>query len=145
MNTASTIFKRNLKLYQGKYPDKKIDITPDIKGIVYNSMVQYAREAREEKDLSELRQGLGLLPGLLRARLSKWVTKIVRNQYCKMAQLRADTENYKMYVVQGRGLTFKIISTREFKMNKRIRVFKKDLTAKEMEEVSCFTAWPKKR
>jgi hypothetical protein len=144
-NKFSTIFNRNLKLYKGKYPDSPVTITPGLRGVIYTSMFQIAKEVRQEQDLKELREGFKIIPRLFWTRLTSWVKRYVRNQYCKVARLRADTENYKCYVVQGRGLTFKIFSTRDYKYNKRIRVFKKDLTAKEMEEISCFVAWPKKR
>ncbi len=140
-----TIFNRNLKLYKGKYPDSPVTITPGLRGVIYTSMLQIAKEVRQEQDLKELREAFKIIPRLFWTKLSFYVKRYVRNQYCKTAQYRADTENYKQYVVQGRGLTFKIFSTRDYKYNKRIRVFKKDLTAKEMEEISCFVAWPKKR
>jgi hypothetical protein len=142
---AMTIFSRNLKLHNARFPEKKIMIDPKTRDLIYISMLQLAKKVRQEENVTILKQGFGLVPKLFFTKISLWIKRFVRNQYCKLAQLRSDTENYKVYVVQGRGLTFKLISTLDFKFNKSIRVFKKDLTAKEMEAVSCFIAYPKKK
>ena len=142
---AMQAFDRNLHLYNSQNPGKKVEVTPALRRIVYLSMIQLAREVRKEENTEVLKQSFGVIPGLLLTGISLWAKRFVRNQYVRQAQLRADTEQYKIYVVQGKGLTFKLISTRDFKYNKAVRVFKNDLTAKDMEAVSCFIAYPKKR
>lgn len=51
----------------------------------------------------------------------------------KKAKLRAKSEGYKMYVVRNDKISYRVISTLEFKINKRIRILDKDLSAKDME------------
>jgi len=145
MRTVKEILSANIKLYKGRYPDKDLNITPSMRGIIYDSMLQMAGEVRNAEDKKIIRESFGVIPNLWLTRLSMWAKRVVRNQYVRQAQLRADTECYKVYVLQGKGLTFKLISTRDFKFNKAIRVFKKDLTAKEMEKLSCYIAYPKKK
>jgi hypothetical protein len=141
-----TIFNRNLKLYKGKYPDTPVTITPGLKRVVYTSMLQVAQEARQEQDLKELREGFKIIPRLFWTILSKWVIWLVKIQYIKIAQLQANIQGCKQYVVEGGGVIFKVISNREFKFKKKIRVYKKEIGAIEMESnIACFTAHPKKR
>jgi len=81
--------------------------------------------------------------------LTRWrIQKLyIRRRFFNMAKkeaiARANTEGYKVYVVRDSEFKFKTISTIEFKINKTIRAFKKDLTAKDMERTAAFIAYPK--
>ena len=145
MKTPKAILTKNIKLFKGKYPDKHLTFNSSALGVIYDSMLEMAYEARREEDKEFWKQFRTYAPRLLFTRVKLWGKKFVRNQYVRQAQLRADTENYKCYVLQGKGLRFEIISTREFKYNKAVRIFEKDLTAKDMEKLSCFIAYPKRK
>ena len=60
----------------------------------------------------------------------------------KKALLRSKSEGYKMYVVRDSNLTYKVISTLDFKYNQRVSIMKKNVTAKEMEKISSLVVFP---
>ena len=60
----------------------------------------------------------------------------------RQAQLRANTENYKVYVIRESNIRYKVLSTIDVQFNKRIRVLGKDVTAKDLHEIADFVAYP---
>jgi len=58
---------------------------------------------------------------------------------------RAEIENRKIYVIQEGPIKWRVFSTADVRKLKQMRVFKKDLTFKEMSEKAAFTAFPKEK
>ena len=56
---------------------------------------------------------------------------------------RSEIENRKIYVIQEGPIKWRVFSTAEVRHLKKIGVFKKDLSFKEMSEKSAFVAFPK--
>lgn len=75
---------------------------------------------------------------LLRARLKQWFF----NMAVKQAHIETQIQNRKIWVVQATDLTYKLISTRDFKNAKTVKVFKKELTFKDMDEAAALTIYP---
>lgn len=141
--TSREVLSKNISLHKKRFPDKEIKFNLGMLEVVHLSMNEFALKVKKEDNLQILKRAIPGLGYPLWLRFSFWVKKLVREQYVKAAKHRSTVEGYKIYVLQGSGLTFKLISSREMKHNKRVRVFRKDLTAKEMEELSCFVAYPK--
>ena len=77
----------------------------------------------------------------LKLLIRKWSYKLAVRQ----ARLRAKTENYKVYVIQSSDFGYITLSTLDFKHNKSIRVFKKDITAKDMHKTAACVVYPPRR
>lgn len=81
--------------------------------------------------------------------LTRWKVQklLVRKRFFNLAKkeaiARANSEGYKVYVVRDSEFRFKTISTLDFKYAKSIKVFKKDIDAKEMERTASYIAYPK--
>lgn len=73
----------------------------------------------------------------------QWIRKIYLKKAIRTAELKAFNEGYKQYVILATKYSYKIFSTRELKYNKKIRVLKKDLTAKEVSEKASRIIYPK--
>ena len=71
---------------------------------------------------------------------NKWNFRIAKAE----AVRRSEQENRKVYVIQSSPVHYRVFSTAEIRHLKKIRVFKKELTFKEMTEKSVFVAYPKK-
>jgi len=81
--------------------------------------------------------------------LTKWKVQEmwIRKQFFKMSKkeaiARADSEGYKVYVIRDSKYRFKTFSTIDFDRAKTFRVFKKNITAKDIQRTAAFTAYPK--
>jgi len=70
---------------------------------------------------------------------NKWNFRVAKAE----AVRRSEQENRKVYVIQSSPVHYRVFSTAEIRHLKKTRVFKKDLTFKEMTEKSVFVAYPK--
>lgn len=61
------------------------------------------------------------------------------------AQLHADTSGYKTYLIRKSRIGFQILNTYEANQNKKLRILGKDVDFMDLEKVSSFIAYPKKR
>jgi hypothetical protein len=73
-----------------------------------------------------------------RAKLKKWFYKMAVNQ----AKTEAIVQNRKIWVVQSTDLTYKLISTKDFRNAKSIKVFRKELTFQDMDDTAALTVYP---
>lgn len=63
----------------------------------------------------------------------------------KQANIEAAIQNRKIWVVQATDLTYKLISTKDFRNAKTLKVFRKELNFKDMDEVADATILPPAR
>ena len=78
----------------------------------------------------------------------KWFLGVVLNfNYGLQRQMIRFCEQYnrKYYVIQSSATQWRVFSTADVRKLKQMRVFKKDLTFKEMSEKAAFTAFPKEK
>ena len=77
----------------------------------------------------------------------KWFLGVVLNYNFKIAKSEATKlckqNNRKYYVIQSSATQWRVFSTADVRKLKRMGIFKKDLTFKEMSEKSAFVAFPK--
>jgi hypothetical protein len=62
----------------------------------------------------------------------------------RQAQTRANIENRKCYVIRKSLIGYKILSTLDIDLNRKIRVLDKDINAKKLHEVADFVVYPRK-
>lgn len=76
---------------------------------------------------------------MFRLRIRKWFWDMA----VKQANIECQIQNRKIYVVQATDLTFKLISSRDFKNGKKVRIYKRTITANEMsEDIAELTVYP---
>jgi len=141
MNTLANILKSKESIHGVKFDVQE-------RNAIYKAMVQYgARQVAEFKT----REIKGELPNFFKVIFSmtwdNWILyfrKIAFRKARKAAQLRADTEGYKIYCIRKSQIGYQNLSTLEVNINKKIRVLGKDVDAIQLERVSSFIAYPKK-
>lgn len=107
--------------------------------------VKAIQEERQRKR-KEMIKVLRLLPKwffvgyfyFLKARLKKWFF----NMAVKQARIEADIQNRKIWIVQSTDLTYTLISTKNFRDGKKVKVFKKELDYRDMDEAAERTIYP---
>lgn len=75
---------------------------------------------------------------MFRLKLRKWFYRMA----VKQARIEASIQNRKIWVVQSTDLTYTLISTKNFRDGKKVKVFKKELDFKDMEEAADATIYP---
>lgn len=60
----------------------------------------------------------------------------------RKAKFRSKAEGYKMYILLKSDIKYQVLSTLDFKYNKIIRVFDKNITAKDMERIAALVVYP---
>ena len=149
MNTKNnlTVLERYLNEYYETYgnvfPKESI---PYLRKINRSFAEKAIREDRKKRR-SEMVQMLRPLPRMfylayfyfIRAKIRKWFF----NRALKTAMIESLIQNRKIWIVQSSMFTYTLISSKDFKNGKKVRVFKKDLTFKDMDEVAELTVFPK--
>ena len=118
---------------------------------IRKAMVSFAVKAIQEERQRKRKQMVEVLKHLPKFFfigywyfIKLWIRKRTYKIAVKQAQFRANTENYKVYVVQETEYSYRTISTLDFKYNKKIKVFKHNLTAKDLEAKASLVVYPKK-
>ena len=76
---------------------------------------------------------------MFRLKIRKWFYKMAVEQ----AKTEAIVQNRKIWIVQATDLTFKLISSRDFKNGKKVKIFNRTITANDMtEDIAELTVYP---
>ena len=118
------------------------------KSVVYRSMADYANlEVKKYRS----REISAELPGFFKTLFSmtwdNWILYFRHQSFKKAkkaAQLRANTEGYKVYAIRSGLVSYTLLSTLEVRHNKRIRVLGKNVDAMKLTETADFVAYPKR-
>jgi hypothetical protein len=114
------------------------------KTAAYAAMVSYASAKIEEYRALERKRLVAVLKKTFPALyLETWKFKIRRlmlKKSIEKAQVMADTEGYKVYVIRSTEVTYKLMTTLDVDQNKRMRVFGKNVDAIELTKTAAFTA-----
>ncbi len=141
MNQIQSILKSKESIHGVTFDAKE-------RNAIYRAMVQYAaREVakyhnREIKSIGK--RGIRLLLSLKWDNIILWIRQKSFNLAKKKAQLRANTEMRKIYVIRNSMIGYSILSTFEINQNKKLRILKKDIDAMKLHEIADFIAWPQK-
>lgn len=112
---------------------------------IVEAMLNYAEQAVNKEEKTDLFfKSWWMIPERITSFLVWKADCIIRNINAKIAQERATIEGYKTYLLREKRFRYKILSTADFKYNKKIRVLKNEITAKDMERLACAVKMPKK-
>jgi hypothetical protein len=116
---------------------------------IRNSMKSFAVNAIQDYKRNKRKEMIGLLkslPGFFRLGYTYFLKLWIRKQFLKIAvktaKLRAETEGYWMYIVQSGEVSYKVVSSQDFKHGKKIKVFKRDLTFMDLQRTACKVVKP---
>ena len=116
---------------------------------VHLAMADIAKAAVETYKNNEAmainKEAAGLIPSIIKGEMTLWI----RNWYFKRAKkaaiLRANTEQYKVYVIRCSSIAFKLLSTLDVDHNKKIKVLGKDVGAKQLTATASYVAYPTRK
>lgn len=121
-----------------------VTLDSDQNNAVQSAMSIYAARMvdkfRSEQNKRAVTEALVLFPSLWKGEIMLWLRRRSFLKACRNAQLEADSAGYKIYVIRSSNIGFTLMSTLDVSMNKKIRVFKKDVNAIELEKTASFTA-----
>jgi len=139
MNTLANILKSKESIHGVKFDAQE-------RHAIYKAMVQYAAKQVAEFKTREIK---GELPNFFKVIFSmtwdNWILyfrKIAFRKARKAAQLRAYTENRKVYVIRKSQIGYTLLSTFEVDQNKRLRILGKDVDAIKLTATADYVALP---
>lgn len=148
--------KNNLSVLERElnelYETHSITIPKEAFPYIRRAMVSFSVKAIQQERHRKRKQMVDTLKHLprwvfvgyyffFRARIKKWFFKMA----VKQANIEAAIQNRKIWVVQATDLTYKLISTKDFRNAKTLKVFRKELNFKDMDEVADATILPPAR
>ena len=132
--------KRNLILKQA-FGGADLGLTPPQLRKVETAMEMYKVSELNEYRNRQLKEDMITLFQLILNftwdNATIWARYQVYKRASKQAKLRMRTEGYKMYVVRESRLNYKVISSLDVKYNKRLKVMRKEVTAKDLEKIAA--------
>jgi hypothetical protein len=138
----SRLSQRDVKLDLTDKRDINISMACELAMLDYASGAIEKYKANEYKALNK--EAAGLIPSLVRGELKLWMRNWFFKRAKKQAIIRANTENRKCYVIRSSDIAYKILSTKDVEINKRLKVFGKEVNAVKLTEKADFVAYPKR-
>lgn len=123
-------------------------LTPKARTAVNQAIVECCIVAVQKNKDNEAKainkEAVKFIPSILKGELTAWI----RYQYLKRAkntaQLLADSRNELHYVIRKSMITYQIIPNGKVDFYKKTGVFPKDATAKKLNDLADFVAYPKR-
>lgn len=145
MNTrqvVTDVLRSQLSIYNTK-------LDPDQYRAVEMAMVEFGGRTvdnfEREQNKAAVKEALRLFPALFKGQIMLYLRKKSLNKAVKQAELRAEVENRKMYVIRASNIAYTILSTADIEHNKKIRVFGKDVDAIKLHETADRVVYPPNR
>lgn len=145
MNTrqvVTDVLRSQLSIYNTK-------LDPDQYRAVEMAMVEFGGRAvtdyRDQETKGIKLEAIKLFPALLKGDFKLWLRKRALRKACKQAEMRAEIENRKMYIIRSTEIAYIILSTLEVEQNKKVRVFGKNVDAIKLHETADQVVYPPKR
>ncbi len=138
MNALQNILRSRASIY-------KVDFTQQQKKAVYRAMNDYALREVSHYRYREIKKVIN--EGILFIRWDNIILRVRRmalKAAKRNAQLRADTENRKIYCIRKSLVGYTLLSTKDVEYNKKIRVLGTNVDALKLAETADFIAYPKK-
>jgi len=139
MNNPRLILLINLKTFDG-IPEKTLKC-------IEAAMIEYGLRQVAEYKNREIKDvclySFKYFPRLTCNNIIWWLRKLSFNMAKHQAQIRANIENRKCYVIRKSLIGYEILSTLDIDLNKRIRLLNKNIDAQKLHEVADFVAYPK--
>ena len=116
-----------------------------VQAAMYNYSARTVENFEREQNKAAVKEALKLFPALFKGQIMLYLRKKSLNKAVKQAELRANVENRKMYVIRASNIAYTILSTADIEHNKKIRVFGKDVDAIKLHETADRVIYPPKR
>ena len=116
-----------------------------VQAAMYNYSARTVENFEREQNKAAVKEALRLFPALFKGHIMLYLRKKSLNKAVKQAELRAEVENRKMYVIRASNIAYTILSTADIEHNKKIRVFGKDVDAIKLHETADRVIYPPKR
>lgn len=116
-----------------------------VQAAMYNYSARTVENFEREQNKAAMKEALKLFPALFKGQIMLYLRKKSLNKAVKQAELRADVENRKMYVIRASNIAYTILSTADIEHNKKIRVFGKYVDAIKLHETADRVVYPPKR
>jgi hypothetical protein len=144
-----TILEREL---QELYATHMIILPDESFKYIRNAMKSFAVKAVQEERQRKRKAMVEVLKHLpklffigywyfFKLRMRKWFYDMA----VKQAYIETEIQNRKIWIVQSGDLTYSLISSKDFKHGKSIKVFKKELTFKDMDDAAVLTVQPNRK
>jgi hypothetical protein len=88
------------------------------------------------------KEASGLFSSVIKGEFTLWLRGWYFKRAKKEAITRANIENRKIYVIRSGDVTFKTFSTMDVEINKRLKIFGKQVNAKTLTETADYVAVP---
>lgn len=115
-----------------------------VQAAMYNYSARTVENFEREQNKAALKEALKLFPALFKGQIMLYLRKKSLNKAVKQAELRAEVENRKMYVIRASNIAYTILSTADIEHNKKIRVFGKDVDSIKLHETADRVVYPPK-
>lgn len=140
MNDLSIILQKHTS-------QRNVKLDSDQTSAAITAMNEYAIRAvakyRDNEQAQILKESLTLFPALWYGQLKLWLRLKSFERAKRMAQLRADSEGYKIYVILSSQISYTLLSTTEVDFNKRVRILGKNVNDIELTKKAAFVATKK--
>ena len=90
-------------------------------------------------------EAVKFFPSLFSGRIKMYLRKLFFLQAKKQANIRAETENRKIYVVRSSEIRYITLSTKDVEQNRKRRIFGKSVDAIRMSEMADYVGFPKRK
>ena len=132
---ASHLSKRNEALTT----NQRVAVENAIMECVMHSVDEY--RANEAKAINK--EAIGLIPALARGQLKLWIRNWYFARAKKQAQIMANIQNRKVYVIRSSDVAYALLSNKDVEMNKRTGLLDKNADALRLHETADYIAFPK--
>jgi len=123
-------------------------ITPKARTAVNQAIIECAISAVEKYKESEAKaingEAVRFLSSIVKGELVAWIRLKYLERAKKTAHMLADSRNMLHYVIRKSAITYTIIPNDMVDHYKRTGFFKRDATAKELNELADYVAYPKR-
>lgn len=134
---AQMILRSKASIFNTKFDSMQVLAAEQAMIVFANDQIdEFSKEQNKEVAFEAVK----LFPALVKKQFILWLRKKSFLLACKEAQLRADTEGFKCFVIRSSRIGYTILNTLDIDLNKKIRVLGKDVDAIELEKTASFTA-----
>ncbi len=123
-----------------------VTLTEEQSLAVETAMSEFAQmqimKYRDNQAKENNKEAIKLLPSIVSGQLRLWLRNWYFKKAKKQAQIRADTENRKCYVIRKSEIAYVILSTRDVDMNKRMKILGNSIGAKELTANADYVVYP---
>ena len=88
------------------------------------------------------KEAANLFVSLIQGELKLWLRNYYFKRACRQAKTLADITNRKIYVIRSSDINYKLLSTKDIELNKKLKIMGRNVNAMELTEKSDYIAHP---